>query len=183
MLVTHMAAAIASLTWMGIEWARFGKPSLVGTVTGTVAGLATITPASGFVGPLGAVVIGIASAAICYGAVLLVKLRFRVDDALDVFAVHGVGGMTGTLLTAPLMAVELGGVGYGDGVTMASQFGVQFTGVAAALVWSAIASIILVKVTQSLVGLRVRQDIETQGLDLTTHGETGYNLAFGGNAQ
>src|ERR1051326_2891340 len=183
MLVTHMAAAIASLTWMGIEWARFGKPSLVGTVTGTVAGLATITPASGFVGPLGAVVIGIASAAICYGAVLLVKLRFRVDDALDVFAVHGVGGMTGTLLTAPLMAAELGGAGYGDGVTMASQFGVQFTGVAAALVWSAIASIILVNVTQSLVGLRVRQDIETQGLDLTTHGENGYHLAFGGNAQ
>jgi ammonium transporter, Amt family len=183
MLVTHMAAAIASLTWMGIEWARFGKPSLVGTVTGTVAGLATITPASGFVGPLGAVVIGIASAAICYCAVLLVKLRFRVDDALDVFAVHGVGGMTGTLLTAPLMAAELGGVGYGDGVTMASQFAAQFTGVAVALVWSAIASIILVKVTQSLVGLRVRQDVETQGLDLTTHGETGYNLAFGGTAQ
>jgi len=183
MLVTHMAAAIASLTWMGIEWARFGKPSLVGTVTGTVAGLATITPASGFVGPLGAVVIGIASAAICYCAVQLVKLRFRVDDALDVFAVHGVGGMTGTLLTAPLMAAELGGVGYGNGVTMASQFGVQFTGVAVALVWSAIGSIILVKVTQSLVGLRVRQDVETQGLDLTTHGETGYNLAFGGTAQ
>jgi Amt family ammonium transporter len=183
MLVTHMAAAVASLTWMGIEWARFGKPSLVGTVTGTVAGLATITPASGFVGPLGAVVIGIASAAICYCAVQLVKLRFRVDDALDVFAVHGVGGMTGTLLTAPLMAAELGGVGYGDGVTMASQFGVQFTGVAVALIWSAIASFVLVKITQSLVGLRVRQDVETQGLDLTTHGETGYNLAFGGTGQ
>ena len=183
MLVTHMAAAIASLTWMGIEWARFGKPSLVGTVTGTIAGLATITPASGFVGPLGAVVIGIASAAICYCAVQLVKLRFRVDDALDVFAVHGIGGMTGTLLTAPLMAAELGGVGYGDGVTMASQFGVQFTGVAVALAWSAIASFVLVKITQSLVGLRVRQDVETQGLDLTTHGETGYNLAFGGTGQ
>src|SRR5215471_3671674 len=148
MLVTHMAAAIASLTWMGIEWARFGKPSLVGTVTGTVAGLATITPASGFVGPLGAVVIGIVSAVICYCAVLLVKLRFRVDDALDVFAVHGIGGMTGTLLTAPLMAAELGGVGYGQGATMASQFGVQFTGVAVALLWSAIASFILVKITQ-----------------------------------
>jgi Amt family ammonium transporter len=106
-----------------------------------------------------------------------------VDDALDVFAVHGVGGMTGTLLTAPLMAAELGGVGYGDGVTMASQFGVQFTGVAVALIWSAIASFVLVKITQSLVGLRVRQDVETQGLDLTTHGETGYNLAFGGTGQ
>jgi Amt family ammonium transporter len=183
MLVTHMAAAIASLTWMGIEWARFGKPSLVGTVTGTIAGLATITPASGFVGPLGAVVIGIVSAAICYCAVQLVKLTFRVDDALDVFAVHGIGGMTGTLLTAPLMAAEFGGVGYGDGVTMGSQLGVQFTGVAATLVWSAVASFILVKITQALVGLRVRQDVETQGLDLTTHGETGYNLAFGGTGQ
>ena len=183
MLVTHMAAAIASLTWMGIEWARFGKPSLVGTVTGTVAGLATITPASGFVGPLGAVVIGIVSAVICYCAVQLVEARFQVDDALDVFAVHGVGGMTGTLLTAPLMAAEFGGVGYGDGVTMASQFGVQFTGVAVTLVWSAVASFVLVKVTQALVGLRVRQDVETQGLDLTTHGETGYNLAFGGTGQ
>ena len=183
MLVTHMAAAIASLTWMGIEWARFGKPSLVGTVTGTIAGLATITPASGFVGPVGAVVIGIVSAVVCYCVVQLVKLRFRIDDALDVFAVHGIGGMTGTLLTAPLMAAELGGVGYGEGVTMASQFGVQFTGVAVTLVWSAVASIILVKITQALVGLRVRQEVETQGLDLTTHGEAGYNLAFGGTGQ
>ena len=183
MLVTHMAAAVASLTWMGIEWARFGKPSLVGTVTGTIAGLATITPASGFVGPLGAVVIGIVSAVICYCVVQLVKLRFRIDDALDVFAVHGVGGMTGTLLTAPLMAAEFGGVGYSDGVTMASQLGVQFTGVAVTLVWSVVASVILVKITQALVGLRVRQDVETQGLDLTTHGEAGYNLAFGGTSQ
>ncbi len=183
MLVTHMAAAVASLTWMGIEWARYGKPSLVGTVTGTIAGLATITPASGYVGPFGALVIGIASAAICYGAVQLVKLRFKIDDALDVFAVHGVGGMTGTLLTAPLMAVELGGVGYGDGVTMTSQFVVQVIGVAVTLVWSGVASVILVKITQSLVGLRVRHDVETQGLDLTTHGEAGYNLAFGGTGQ
>ena len=183
MLVTHMAAAVASLTWMGIEWARYGKPSLVGTVTGTIAGLATITPASGYVGPFGALVIGIASAAICYGAVQLVKLRFKIDDALDVFAVHGVGGMTGTLLTAPLMAVELGGVGYGDGVTMTSQFVVQVIGVAVTLVWSGVASVILVKITQSLVGLRVRHDVEMQGLDLTTHGEAGYNLAFGGTGQ
>jgi Amt family ammonium transporter len=183
MLVTHMAAAVASLTWMGIEWARFGKPSLVGTVTGTVAGLATITPASGFVGPFGALVIGVVSAVICYGAVQLVKLRFTVDDALDVFAVHGVGGMTGTLLTAPLMTAALGGVGYAEGVTMGLQFGVQFTGVAAALIWSAIASFVLVKITQALVGLRVGQDVETQGLDLTTHGEAGYNVAFGGTGQ
>ena len=108
MLVTHIAAAVASLTWMVIEWQRFGKPSLVGTVTGTIAGLATITPASGFVGPLGAIVIGIVSGSLCYVAVQVVKQRFAVDDSLDVFGVHGVGGMTGTLLTALLMPVALG---------------------------------------------------------------------------
>jgi Amt family ammonium transporter len=183
MLVTHMAAAIASLTWMAIEWTRFGKPSLVGTVTGTVAGLATITPASGFVGPFGALVIGVVSAVICYGMVQLVKVRFTVDDALDVFAVHGVGGMTGTLLTAVLMPVALGGVGYAEGVTMGSQFGVQFIGIAATAAWSGVASFILIKITQILVGLRVGRDAETQGLDLTAHGEAGYNVAFGGTSQ
>jgi Amt family ammonium transporter len=183
MLVTHMAAAVASLTWMGIEWMRFGKPSLVGTVTGTVAGLATITPASGFVGPFGALIIGLVSAVICYCAVQLVKMRFTVDDALDVFAVHGVGGMTGTLLTAFLMPVALGGVGYAEGVTMGTQFIVQVIGVAAAATWSGVASFILIKITEGLVGLRVGRDAETQGLDLTSHGEAGYNVAFGGTSQ
>ncbi len=183
MLVTHMAAAVASLTWMAIEWARFRKPSLIGTVTGTIAGLATITPASGYVGPMGAVIIGIVAGAICYAMVQVVKLRFIVDDSLDVFAVHGVGGMTGTLLTAILMAAEFGGVGYGDGVTMASQFGVQATGVITAAVWSAGISFALIKITEALVGLRVGHESETQGLDLTAHGETGYNVAFGGTSQ
>jgi Amt family ammonium transporter len=183
MLVTHMAAAAASLTWMAIEWLRYGRPSVVGTVTGTVAGLATITPACGFVGPFGALVIGVVSAVICYGMVKLVKVRFAVDDSLDVFAVHGVGGMTGTLLTAVLMPVALGGVGYGEGVTMGSQFGVQLIGVVAAGAWSAVASFVLIKLTQALVGLRVGRDAETQGLDLTGHGEAGYNVAFGGTSQ
>jgi Amt family ammonium transporter len=183
MLVTHMAAAVASLTWMAIEWVRFRKPSLIGTVTGTIAGLATITPASGYVGPMGAIIIGIVSGALCYAMVQVVKLRFVVDDSLDVFAVHGVGGMTGTLLTAILMAVEFGGVGYGDGVTMASQFGVQATGVATAAVWSGGMSYVLIKITEALVGLRVGQESETQGLDLTAHGEAGYNVAFGGTSQ
>jgi Amt family ammonium transporter len=183
MLVTHMAAAVASLTWMAIEWVRFRKPSLIGTVTGTIAGLATITPASGYVGPMGAIIIGIVSGALCYMMVQVVKLRFVVDDSLDVFAVHGVGGMTGTLLTAILMAVEFGGVGYGDGVTMASQFGVQATGVATAAVWSGGMSYVLIKITEALVGLRVGQESETQGLDLTAHGEAGYNVAFGGTSQ
>jgi Amt family ammonium transporter len=180
MLVTHMAAAVASLTWMVIEWQRFGKPSLVGTVTGTIAGLATITPASGFVGPLGAIVIGIVSGSLCYVAVQVVKQRFAVDDSLDVFGVHGIGGMTGTLLTAPLMAAGLGGVGFAEGVTMTSQFVVQLIGVGAAAVWSIVASFVLIKITQMAVGLRVDPDIETQGLDLSTHGETGYNVALGG---
>ncbi|HMI97715.1 MAG TPA: ammonium transporter [Micropepsaceae bacterium] len=183
MLVTHMAAAVASLTWMAIEWARFRKPSLIGTVTGTIAGLATITPASGYVGPMGAIIIGIVSGALCYAMVQVVKLRLVVDDSLDVFAVHGIGGMTGTLLTAILMAVEFGGVGYGDGVTMASQFGVQATGVITAAVWSGGISFALIKITEALVGLRVAQESETQGLDLTTHGEAGYNVAFGGTSQ
>jgi ammonium transporter, Amt family len=183
MLVTHVAAAVASLTWMAIEWQRFGKPSLVGTVTGTIAGLATITPASGFVGPMGAIIIGVVSGSLCYVAVQIVKQRFAVDDSLDVFGVHGVGGMTGTLLTAFLMPVALGGVGFAEGVTVMSQFTVQLTGVLATAVWSAIASFALIKVTQMVVGLRVDPEIEIQGLDLSTHGETGYNVAFGGSSK
>jgi Amt family ammonium transporter len=183
MLVTHVAAAVASLTWMFIEWQRFGKPSLVGTVTGTIAGLATITPASGFVGPAGAIIIGIVSGALCYVAVQVVKQRFQVDDSLDVFGVHGVGGMTGTLLTAFLMSAALGGVGYPEGFTAGSQFVVQLIGVLSATVWSAGASYVLIKLTQLAVGLRVDPEIETQGLDLSTHGETGYNVAFGGSSK
>jgi Amt family ammonium transporter len=183
LLVTHMSAAIATLVWTAIEWMRFGKPSMVGAVTGTIAGLATITPASGFVGPAGALVIGLASGAVCYFAVDLVKRRFAIDDSLDVFAVHGVGGMLGTLLTAPLATAAFGGAGLAEGVTAASQFGVQALGVVVVALWSGIATMILVKATQAVVGLRCARDIETQGLDLTTHGENGYNLAYGGSSQ
>jgi Amt family ammonium transporter len=183
MLVTHLAAAVATLTWMAIEWARFGKPSLVGSVTGTIAGLATVTPASGFIGPYGAVIIGVVSGCICYSAVQIVKLRYFVDDSLDVFAVHGIGGMTGTLLTAILMPAVLGGVGFADNVTLQSQLGVQAVGVIAAAVWSAGMSYALIKITELLVGVRVVPDFETQGLDLSTHGESGYNVAFGGSTQ
>jgi Amt family ammonium transporter len=183
MLATHMAAAAASLTWLFIEWARFGKPSLVGTVTGTIAGLATITPASGYVGPLGAVIIGIAASVICYFAVETIKRRLGIDDSLDVFAVHGVGGMTGTLLTPLLMPVALGGVGFAQGMDMGTQFGVQCLGVAAAALWSGVASFAILKLVDATVGLRVSQETETQGLDLATHGETGYNAGFGGFMQ
>jgi Amt family ammonium transporter len=183
MLVTHISAAVASLVWMSIEWMRFGKPSLVGIVTGTIAGLATITPASGFVGPLGATIIGIVAGALCYVLVDVIKRRFVIDDSLDVFAVHGVGGMTGTLLVAFLIPTSLGGSGLAEGVTVSDQFIVQLTGVVATLVWSVVATYILLKITQVLVGLRTPPDVETQGLDLTVHGESGYNIGLGGSAQ
>jgi Amt family ammonium transporter len=179
MLATHLAAATASLVWLTIEWVRFGKPSMVGLVTGTIAGLATVTPASGYVGPLGGIVCGLAGGGICYFAVTLVKRRFAIDDSLDVFAVHGVGGMTGTLLTGFLVS-GAGGVGLASGQTVAGQFLVQAEGVVTVALWSAFASFIILKLVQFTVGLRVSEEKETQGLDLSSHGETGYNAPFGG---
>ncbi len=176
MLVTHLSAATASLVWLGIEWKRFGKPSLVGIVTGTIAGLATITPASGYVGPLGGVILGLAGGFICYFAVDMVKRKFLIDDSLDVLAVHGVGGATGTILTALLAATVMGGVGYGEGQSAGGQLGVQAIGVVAVIIWSLAATFVIVKVAQALVGLRISEDDEVQGLDLTAHGEAGYNL-------
>jgi len=175
MLVTHLSAATASLVWLGIEWKRFGKPSLVGIVTGTIAGLATITPASGYVGPLGGVILGLAGGFICYFAVDMVKRKFLIDDSLDVLAVHGVGGATGTILTALLAATVMGGVGYGEGQSVGGQLGVQAIGVIAVIIWSLAATFVIVKVAQALVGLRISEDDEVQGLDLTAHGEAGYN--------
>ena len=176
MTVTHISAAMGSLVWLVIEWVKFGKPSLVGIVTGMVAGLATITPASGFVGPIGALIIGVAGGVVCYYAVGLVKHKLKIDDSLDVFAVHGVGGALGTLLVAFLADTSFGGGGLAEGMTMFSQFGVQLTGLIAVLVWSLVASFILVKIVQATVGLRVSDDEELEGLDVTSHGETGYNL-------
>ncbi len=176
MAVTHISAATGSLVWLCIEWVKFGKPSLVGVVTGMVAGLATITPASGFVGPMGALIIGLAGGLVCYYAVGLIKHKLKIDDSLDVFAVHGVGGAIGTLLVAFLVDTSFGGGGLAEGMTMGSQFGVQLTGLIAVLVWSLVASFILVKIVQALVGLRVSDDEELEGLDVTSHGETGYNL-------
>jgi len=174
--VTHISAATASLTWMVIEWAKHGKPSLVGFVTGTIAGLATITPASGFVGPVGALVLGAAAGLLCYIAVGLVKQRFEIDDSLDVFAVHGVGGLLGTLLTAFFAAPALGGLGLAEGMTVGKQLGVQAIGVVAVAVWTIVLSFIIIKVIGAVTPLRVSADIETEGLDITTHGERAYNL-------
>lgn len=174
MLVTHMSAATASLVWVIIEWVRFGKPSLVGMVTGTIAGLATITPASGFVGPMAGVLLGLSGGVVCYLAVDLVKHRWKIDDSLDVLAVHGVGGALGTLLTAFLAGLP-GGTGLGE-TSAGSQFAVQLLGVGSVLVWSIIATIIIVWVTRALVGLRVNEDEELEGLDFSTHGESGYRF-------
>ena len=174
MLTTHLSAATASLVWLAIEWARFGKPSMVGLVTGTIAGLATVTPASGFVGPTGGVLLGLTGGAVCYAMVNVVKHVMKVDDSLDVLAVHGCGGAIGTLGTAILALPLLGGVGLHVGV--ASQFGVQLLGVVAAALWAAVATAVLLRVTQALVGLRVSADEEMTGLDQAAHGESGYKL-------
>ena len=174
--VTHISAATASLVWLIIEWFRFGKPSLVGLVTGTIAGLASITPASGFVGPGAALVIGIAGGVICYVAVDLVKKTFRIDDSLDVFAVHGVGGLVGTLLVAVFVDARFGGAGLAEGRTIGGQLGIQLVGIITTLVWTVVATVIIVAVVKALVGLRVDEDAELQGLDISSHGETGYNL-------
>ncbi len=174
-LVTHLSAAMASLVWLVIEWLRFGKPSLVGLVTGTIAGLATITPASGFVGPAGGIILGLAGGLLCYGAVDLVKKVMKIDDSLDVLAVHGVGGATGTLLVGFLATTAFGGAGLAEGMSVGGQFFVQLTGVVVTIVWSAIATLIIVYVTKALVGLRTAADDEIEGLDFTAHGERGYN--------
>lgn len=176
MLVTHLSAAVASLVWLGIEWVRFGKPSLVGLVTGTIAGLATVTPASGYAGPAGAIILGLTGGFVCYYAVNIVKRTFGVDDSLDVLAVHGIGGVMGTLLVGFVGTTALGGTGLADGMTVFTQFGAQAVGVIATAAWSAIATVGIVLVVRATTGLRVDPDDETQGLDFTQHGETGYNL-------
>ena len=177
MIATHISAATASLVWVTIEWAKFGKPSLVGMVTGTIAGLATITPASGFVGPAAALAIGLIGGTACYLAVGLIKQRFKVDDSLDVFAVHGLGGTIGVLLTAICVDAALGGAGLPAGRTIAGQFGVQLLGVVATLIWSVVASYGILRLVKAITGgLRVDKEDEEKGLDQTAHGESGYNI-------
>ncbi len=174
MLVTHIAAAAGSLTWMIIEWKRFGKPSVLGIVTGMVAGLGTITPASGFVGPMGALVIGVTAGVICFYATQFVKRTLKIDDSLDVFPVHGVGGVMGSLLTGVFVSTELGGLGLPEGVTIAHQVSVQALAVLVTALWSAVFSYLILKLLDSWLGLRVTVDEEVQGLDTVLHEETGY---------
>jgi len=181
MLVTHISAATAATTWMLYEWIKFGKPTALGTVTGMVAGLGTITPASGYVGPAGALVIGFVAGVVCFNAVILIKQKWKIDDSLDVFPVHGVGGIIGTLMAAVFASTELGifsGQGFGDGITsIGQQFGVQAIGVVATFTYTAIVTLILLKLVNKMVGgLRVSSDEETQGLDIIDHEERGYDI-------
>lgn len=173
-IVTHVAAAAGALTWMIIEWVRFGKPSVLGIVTGMVAGLGTITPASGYVGPLGGLVIGIIAGIVCFYATHYVKRTLKIDDSLDVFPVHGVGGCIGSLLTGVFAAEGLGGLGL-HGVSMVDQIGVQALAVLVTAVWSGLFSYLLLKLIDHLIGLRVSEDEEVQGLDIALHEETGYH--------
>lgn len=180
MLVTHLSAACGSLAWMAMEWFRHGKPSVLGIVTGMVAGLGTITPASGSVGPAGAVVIGLSAGVICYFATNYIKRGLKIDDSLDVFPVHGVGGMLGTLLAGIFCSTQLGifsGNGFSDGVSsIGGQLVIQATGVIVTLLYAAVVSFILLKLVDAMLGLRVSSDEETQGLDLVLHDERGYDL-------
>jgi len=178
LLATHVSAAAGALAWMAIEWLRYGKPSVLGVVTGVVAGLATITPASGYVGPGGALVIGLAAGAVCFTATNYMKRALGVDDSLDVFPVHGVGGITGTLLAGVFASTGLGafsGQGYAEGMTMGSQLWVQAQGVLSVAGYTAVITFVLLKAVDYLTGLRVSPEAEILGLDTAEHNERGYN--------
>ena len=175
MLVTHLSAAAGSLAWMTIEWIRYGKPSVLGIVTGMVAGLGTITPASGFISPSGALVVGVLAGTICYFSTQFIKRKLKIDDSLDVFPVHGVGGILGTLLAGIFVSADLGGVGYREGVTMVEQVGVQLLGIVVIIAWCAILTYLILKILDVVTGLRVNAEDETEGLDLSTW--------FGGGAE
>ena len=176
MLATHISAAAGAFTWMLAEKVRFGKPSALGIVTGMVAGLGTITPASGFVGPGGALIIGISAGLVCFYATIYIKQRLRIDDSLDVFPVHGVGGILGTLLTAVFASNALGVFSGQEDIVISSQLGVQAIGVVATVVYTVTVTWFILKLTDVLVGNRVDEDQEQEGLDLVAHNERGYDL-------
>lgn len=181
MLVTHISASAGTLTWAAIEWKKFGKASVLGAVTGMVAGLGTITPASGFVGPGGALIIGITSGIVCFYSTVFIKQKLKIDDSLDVFPVHGVGGILGTFLAGIFSATSLGvfsGFGFAEGITsMAEQVGVQLIGIVSTLVYTAVVTYILLKLVGLMTdGLRVDEEQESNGLDQVEHEESGYNL-------
>ena len=174
-LVTHISAAVASLVWMIIEWRKFGRPSVVGIATGMVAGLATVTPASGFIGVPGGIILGLAGGYICYVAVDLIRGKLGIDDSLDVFAVHGVGGVLGSLLVSILATDAFSGMGLAEGITVGGQLLVQAKSILITVIWTAVASFIILKIAAVAGGLRVNDDSELEGLDLSQHGERGYH--------
>ena len=176
MLATHISAAAGAFTWMLAEIVRFGKPSALGIVTGMVAGLGTITPASGFVGPGGALIIGISAGLVCFYATIYIKQRLKIDDSLDVFPVHGVGGILGTLLTAVFASNALGVFSGQEDIVISSQLGVQAIGVVATVVYTGTVTWFILKLTDVLVGNRVDEDQEQEGLDFVAHNERGYDL-------
>ena len=175
LLVTHISASTAGLVWALLERIRFGRSSMIGMVTGVVAGLATVTPASGYVGPLGGLVLGASGSFVCFWAVDLVKHRLKIDDSLDVFAVHGVGGILGTLLVAVLASRAFGGGGYAPGMDVISQGSIQAIGVLATAAWSAVATVVILLVVRAALGLRASDTAIEDGLDLTDHGERAYS--------
>ena len=176
MLVTHVSAACGPMMWSALEWMKYGKPSALGAVTGMVAGLGTITPASGFVGPVGALVIGFSAGIVCFFATAFIKQTLKIDDSLDVFPVHGVGGILGTIMAGIFVSAGLGGAGYAEGMNMGSQVGVQLLGVIATIVFTALVTFVILKVVDAMLGLRVTDEQETEGLDISQHEERGYIL-------
>ncbi len=176
MLVTHISASAGAFTWLCAEWVRFGKPSALGAVTGMVAGLGTITPASGYVGPAGALVIGILAGIICFAATNYLKRSLKIDDSLDVFPVHGVGGILGTLLTAVFASSALGIFSGQHDIDIGSQLGVQAIGVVATVGYTAVGTLAILWITDKLLGNRVEEDEEVEGLDLVLHNERGYDI-------
>ena len=173
MLVTHIGAAAGSLSWMAREWMKQGKPSVLGIVTGMVAGLGTITPASGFVGPMGALFIGISAGFICYEATQYVKKVLKIDDSLDVFPVHGIGGILGTVLTGVFASASFGGMGLEN--TILNQVVIQIIGVVFTIIWCGFFTFVILRIVDNLLGLRISEEQEETGIDLVEHGEKGYN--------
>ena len=180
---TLLAASAATLSWMGAEWLMRGKPSMLGAASGAIAGLVVITPACGWSGVMGAIFLGLASGGVCFWAVTMLKTKLKYDDSLDAFGVHGVGGILGALGTAVVANPALGGTGVWDYVAngvaeynFSTQFISQFWGVAVAVIWSAVVSYAAYKIVDMIVGLRVSEEYERQGLDVSEHGETAYHL-------
>ena len=177
MLVTQISTATAALTWIAIEWVKHGKPSVLGIVTGAVAGLVAITPASGFVGPMAAIAIGLVSGVVCFWGATSLKQSLGYDDSLDAFGVHGIGGIVGCLLTGVFADPELGGMGFAEGITtIGQQVWAQFLSLVVTIVFSGVLSFIILKIVDAIVGLRVEENEEQEGLDLALHGERGYDL-------